>query len=76
MKIPVMIPTRKAKIIRNLAGTTINSNVVITRHINTAKNETMIIKFLFFIISDIRGTKLLINNLFCLHKDSRIFIGI
>ena len=50
MHTPVMIPIANDNTIRNVGVTAKNSNVVIIKHIRTAKNEAIIITFLFFII--------------------------
>ena len=57
MHTPVMIPIANDNTIRNVGVTAKNSNVVIIKHISTAKNEAIIITFLFFIISDFKGLR-------------------
>ena len=57
MHTPVMIPIANDNTIRNVGVTAKNSNVVIIKHIRTAKNEAIIITFLFFIISNFKGLR-------------------
>ena len=52
IKTPVMIPIVNANIIKRVGLTAKNSNAIIIKHINTAKNDTVIIKNLFFIMRD------------------------
>jgi hypothetical protein len=50
MQTPVTIPIVNDKIIRNPGGTVKNNNIIIIKHINTAKNDVIIINLLFFMI--------------------------
>ena len=50
MQTPVTIPIVNDKIIRNPGVTAKNNNIIIIKHINTAKNDVIIINLLFFII--------------------------
>jgi hypothetical protein len=50
-----MMPIANDNTMRNEGVTAKNSNVVIIKHISTAKNEAIIITFLFFILSDFMG---------------------
>ena len=47
---PVMMPIANDNTIRNEGVTAKNSNVVKIKHISTAKNDAIIITFLFFIM--------------------------
>jgi hypothetical protein len=50
MQTPVTIPIVNDKIIRNPGVTAKNNNIIIIKHINTAKNDVIIINLLFFMI--------------------------